>query len=507
MLTAPETEDSWEKISNALLRLTAMCNGGACDYPQTFVPALRSLSRPVTSAAASERSRLSASATEFIATVASGLGADFEPLVSHYFPTLVSLCSRPNKVFVSRAKTAIHTIIEQTQLPVVLQYLVEGLKDKSAIMRLIAIEGILACLNSLNPPDLERESRAREIEAAIRTTATDASGDVRKVSRQVFDAYKILLPNRVDRCVGDLFFTALIFIINSFTAPMTPTMKKYLNVKATAPSSAANSRPPSQQSTRSTSRPASATGASRHIAEVPVRPATSLSHARSASASYVAANSLNASSSSQTAKPVSLSRSMTELARPHAENRPARRNDMPPPAVVPQRRVQVASRVDATSATSSDTNNTTAATAPIVQRANSRTEVQRILRGPTSVKEPERPPSAAVPGPAPARPVYAPMRGEAAQFMPKSVPMRPPTGQQLTTKEKLMGVVGARRVLMPEPQSRAEQEEEEEGAEEEKEEQVEQEEKEEKEVKEKKGKEKVGEGRTKTETVTGPTVR
>ncbi|KAI0029210.1 clasp N-terminal domain-containing protein, partial [Vararia minispora EC-137] len=172
-------------------------------YPTALIPALRSLSRSVTSAASSERSRLSASATEFIATLASGLGGDFEPLIPGYIPTLLSICARPNKVFVARGKAAIRTIIEQTQLPSILPHLVECVRDKSATMRLIAIEGVLACLNSLNPPDLERESRAREVESAIKFTATDASGDVRKISRQVFEAYTVLMPDRVQRCVAD----------------------------------------------------------------------------------------------------------------------------------------------------------------------------------------------------------------------------------------------------------------------------------------------------------------
>ncbi|ETW80723.1 hypothetical protein HETIRDRAFT_247238, partial [Heterobasidion irregulare TC 32-1] len=170
-------------------------------FPTAFTSALRPLSRAVTSAASSERTRLSAASIQFICAAAMGLGKAFEPLLPLYFPTLLSLCARPNKVFIARAKTGIATIIEQTQLPAILSFLIEPLKDKSVSLRLIAIEGLLACLNCFNPPDLEKESRAREIETAIKITAQDASGDVRKVSKQVFGAYKILLPNRVDRSV------------------------------------------------------------------------------------------------------------------------------------------------------------------------------------------------------------------------------------------------------------------------------------------------------------------
>ena len=43
--------------------------------------------------------------------------------------------------------------------------------------------------------------RAKEIEAVIRVTAVDANADIRKTARKIFDAYKILLPGRVLRCV------------------------------------------------------------------------------------------------------------------------------------------------------------------------------------------------------------------------------------------------------------------------------------------------------------------
>jgi hypothetical protein len=198
-LSLAETEETWETISNALLRTTALLNGGACEFPSALVSSIRSMYRPITSAASSERSRLSAAALECIATLASGLGPSFDPLVPLFIPTLLSTCSRPNKVFISRAKSTIQTIIDQTQLISLLPYFVGALRDKSVTLRLIALECLLASVQCFNPPDLEKDVRARDVENAIRLTATDASADVRKVSKHVFDAYKILLPARVER--------------------------------------------------------------------------------------------------------------------------------------------------------------------------------------------------------------------------------------------------------------------------------------------------------------------
>ncbi|KAI0823393.1 clasp N-terminal domain-containing protein [Trametes gibbosa] len=163
--------------------------------------ALRASSRPINSALNSERTRLSGTATDFIKTAVNALGSAFEPLIPQYLPTLLILCTRANKVFVTRAKECIHAVIEHTQSPSILHYLAESVKDKSVSLRLASAEAVVLCLNQFNPPDLEKEPRAKEIEAIIRATAVDANADVRKVARKVFDAYKILLPRRVQRCV------------------------------------------------------------------------------------------------------------------------------------------------------------------------------------------------------------------------------------------------------------------------------------------------------------------
>ncbi|EIW62822.1 uncharacterized protein TRAVEDRAFT_34135 [Trametes versicolor FP-101664 SS1] len=166
--------------------------------------ALRASSRPINSALISERTRLSGTATDFISAAVSALDRSFEPLLPQYFPTLLTVCTRANKVFVNRGKGCIHAVIEYTQSPAILHYLVEAVKDKSVSLRLAASEAVMLCLNTFNPPDLEKEARAKDIEAIIRATAVDANADVRKVSRKIFDAYKILLPGRVQRCVPSL---------------------------------------------------------------------------------------------------------------------------------------------------------------------------------------------------------------------------------------------------------------------------------------------------------------
>lgn len=169
-----------------------------------MVTGVRSISRPINNALNSERSKLSGAAVELVTALATGLGSSFEPLVSQFAPTLLGLCCRTNKVFTSRAKACILVIVQHTHLPSLLPYLAELANHKSVSPRLTAAEGILACLNCFNPPDLEKETRARTVEDFIRLTARDASADVRKATKEVFKAYKALMPHRVERWVDKL---------------------------------------------------------------------------------------------------------------------------------------------------------------------------------------------------------------------------------------------------------------------------------------------------------------
>lgn len=219
-LFLPETEDSWETIAHAISSLCAICRNGAFDFTADLLLIIRSISRPLTNAMNSERTRLSGVAIDLVSVLASGLGAGFDPLLPIFFPVLLALCGRTNKVVIARARTCIFTIVEATQLPSILPYFLLSIKEKSASLRLIAAEGTLICMNCFNPPDLEKEARARDIEAIIRTTARDAHADVRKVGKKLFGAYKLLFPNRVERYEN--YWTA--FRAVTYSTPALPTL-------------------------------------------------------------------------------------------------------------------------------------------------------------------------------------------------------------------------------------------------------------------------------------------
>ncbi len=149
----------------------------------------------------SERTRLSGAALDVISTLASCLNADFESLMTLFLPGILLLCGRTNKVVVARAKACVLTIIDATQLPSVLTHLAHFVKDKSPTIRLVVAESTVSCLKCFNPPDLEKEVFSRSIENIIRSAVRDANADIRRVGKDIFQSYKVLLPHRVERCV------------------------------------------------------------------------------------------------------------------------------------------------------------------------------------------------------------------------------------------------------------------------------------------------------------------
>ncbi|GBE80961.1 clasp N terminal-domain-containing protein [Sparassis latifolia] len=236
IISLPETEETWDDIGRAIMRFTALLKDNSSEFPHELTGMLRSLSRPLNSAINSERTRLSGIAVDLIGTVAEVLKGSFEPLLPLFLPTLLTLCTRTNKVFVSRARVCITAIIEQTHSVSILSYLTESVKDKSISLRQTAAESVLICLRSFQPTVLDKEPRIVQLESIIKVTATDASADVRKISRKIFDAYKVLFPRRVDQ----------------FTEPLTPTIRKYLDIKLKPPSQAKQpSRTASAQSSYS----------------------------------------------------------------------------------------------------------------------------------------------------------------------------------------------------------------------------------------------------------------
>jgi hypothetical protein len=186
------------------VQITACCNNGGCKFPTELLAGIRSLSKTLNHAINSDRTSLSGAAIDLLTSLSTGLGPSFASLLPLFFPTLLGLCARTNKVFTTRAKLCIFAVIKDTQSTSALPCFAESLRHRAPSVRLVAAEGILMYLSCLKLPIIENVSRACLLEEIIKMAARDASAEVRQAGTRIFEAYKVLSPGRVERCVPDI---------------------------------------------------------------------------------------------------------------------------------------------------------------------------------------------------------------------------------------------------------------------------------------------------------------
>ncbi|OAX40755.1 hypothetical protein K503DRAFT_864372 [Rhizopogon vinicolor AM-OR11-026] len=140
---------SWNTVEEAIVDLIEFSNYGGCKYPITMVAGILSLSKSLIDALNSEHSSLSSSTIELITSLSEGLGPAFEPLISIFMPNLLGLCAQTNKVFASRAKACIVSVIKHTQSPSILPYVAESLRSGSLCFLSDSVESFIAPLTTL----------------------------------------------------------------------------------------------------------------------------------------------------------------------------------------------------------------------------------------------------------------------------------------------------------------------------------------------------------------------
>ncbi|BGP49376.1 hypothetical protein JCM10450v2_005264 [Rhodotorula kratochvilovae] len=233
-----ETEDTWEKINRAVKRFQATVRGGACRFTDDFLHAMRDprVVKGIVRSLVTERTALSGTTLELVASC-TRLGHHFAALLAPYLPTLLRLFARPNKVYVTRAASTIASIIRNTRLGDVVRFIVLEWRNeagKSASFREQAAAAVAIVLgadsDTLGVDKESLERRVEDLEWLIKTGATGREASVRSDMKKCWEVYKREWPERVP----------------SFTAPMTPTIRKYLKVTDAHPGATSNaaSRPP-----------------------------------------------------------------------------------------------------------------------------------------------------------------------------------------------------------------------------------------------------------------------
>ncbi|GAA5851983.1 hypothetical protein JCM5353_005263 [Sporobolomyces roseus] len=256
-LALEETEHTWEKIDKAVKRFQAVVRGGAGkkELAEEYVRGMRdkTFANGIIRSLATERTRLSGSTLDLMGS-STRLGPQFAPLLPLYLPTLLRLLCRTNKLYISRSATTIISIIKNTKLVDVLRFIVgewQSESGKSATFREKAAE-MTAYLLSPGPGGelpIEKEvldRRVEELEWIIKTAAVDRDAKVRAEAKKCWEVYKREWPERVARFVSIAIFSFVVFLAylpttNSFTSPMTPTIRRYLNVNAAGPAATSSS--------------------------------------------------------------------------------------------------------------------------------------------------------------------------------------------------------------------------------------------------------------------------
>ncbi|KAJ1034997.1 hypothetical protein NDA18_000602 [Ustilago nuda] len=213
-LHLPETEHTWQKIEQSLLHIQAITRGGATKWPD-FIPLLRENASPINDALLSERTKLSGTAADLLNSIAPRLGEKFEPLVAVFVPTLLLICARTNKVAVKRAEKTLHFVVKHCRPTSVIAYLKEAIKDKGQGLRAVAARTLVLALEVTEKEKLAR--RVGDVEACVKSAATDSNPEVRKLAKRLFELYLEIWPERVE----------------AFTKPMTPTIRRYLALPKT----------------------------------------------------------------------------------------------------------------------------------------------------------------------------------------------------------------------------------------------------------------------------------
>ncbi|KAJ1982532.1 hypothetical protein H4R35_000255 [Dimargaris xerosporica] len=214
-LQAKEGEGTWRLIDDAINTLAALVRGGAIAYP-SFHSELATLATPfLTDALLTERTRLSGSAVELVVAFGQAVAKPLPVLIDVFVPALMKLCSRTNKVFVTRAKRCMIGLIGACQMTEALSQYHEALKSTNKTLRECAVEFVLTTVQSASP-DALNAMHLDTVELAIKDAILDSAPKVRDMAKQCYKAYGKAYPTR----------------LSAFHDTLSATARKYLSIGA-----------------------------------------------------------------------------------------------------------------------------------------------------------------------------------------------------------------------------------------------------------------------------------
>ncbi|KAJ2846271.1 hypothetical protein IWW36_004429 [Coemansia brasiliensis] len=211
-LDVVEGEETWQQIDTALKNLTLLVKAGVTAF-DTFIPTIKQAIKCINTSVLSERTRLSASALGLIEEMSRQMDTRFQPLSDQLFATVMKLCGRANKVFITRGVNCLTTVITYSHVPDQTPLVCNAaLSDPNKTMRASAAKLLMSLVSCCTIPELN--SHMPLVEKAIAGGVVDANPDARTTARQTYEIFVKRFSDRVEQ----------------FHAGLSTTAKKYLKI-------------------------------------------------------------------------------------------------------------------------------------------------------------------------------------------------------------------------------------------------------------------------------------
>jgi hypothetical protein len=131
--------------------------------------------------------------------MAKQMKAAFEPLADLFLPALLKVCTRANKVFVTRAQSTLRNIVDASGSPRMMSRFTDGLSSPNKTLRACCIAFLEMLVKNAECSSLA--DHCNELEAAMRLGMGDADASVRETSRRIFHTYRMLFPDKAQQYV------------------------------------------------------------------------------------------------------------------------------------------------------------------------------------------------------------------------------------------------------------------------------------------------------------------
>ena len=144
---------------------------------------------------------------ELVQELSQLMGDPFESVADILIPSVLRLCARANKVFVTSAVACITTCIQSSLIPSLVPIFFEAMSSSSKSLRQSGAFFLSLQLQvSLERGKSRIEPYVETMEAAIRLGISDSTSDVRETCKKIFETYRILFDLRLERyevaCMG-----------------------------------------------------------------------------------------------------------------------------------------------------------------------------------------------------------------------------------------------------------------------------------------------------------------